>query len=401
MDKLWLDHFGFRFDPFEYEEASSDPNLNRYLIGHDAFSVAWSETPALIFSPPGGGKTALRIYTSRACWTGAGGYQPFPIHYHLPHYFENSNFSTLDDHLQKIVHSSAIALFLAFCYYPLIFLRLSASLQKHLVQFISIWTPNINYYLEVLRTTNQPDIVAAQIDRSYVLHQTPDASLLKLACESFEKYLSEEKLPMSLSIQKVFEQVTTWITQDLGFRAVYVLLDGVDGFPELAKSPGFAAQSLVNLFASAPTLVQARVFIKGFLPLEIRAHLQAHLEKQWASFAQVELKWDEVMLADMIRRRVYAAVDGEFASLSAVSTVPSVQDLELELARAVYPLPREILVLVKRILFEYKERWRENPDAEKCIQSEDIEKSLVWYRTEQKPVIEVLTSIAGGYQAVA
>src|SRR5574342_11997 len=121
MEKVWLEHFGFQFDPFEHEEASSDPNLNRYLIGHTAFSVAWSETPALIFSPPGGGKTALRIYTARACWTGAGGYQPFPIHYHLPHYFEKSSFSTLDDHLQKIVYSSAIALFLAFSYYPLIY----------------------------------------------------------------------------------------------------------------------------------------------------------------------------------------------------------------------------------------------------------------------------------------
>lgn len=400
MGKLWPTHFGFRFDPFEHEEASSDPNLNRYLIGHDAFSIAWSETPSLIFSPPGGGKTALRIYTGRACWTGAEGYHPFPIHYHLPRYFEKSNFSTFEDHLQKIVHSSAIALFLAFCYYPLIFLRLPASLQKHLVQFISIWTPNLDYYLEVLRTTNQPDIVAAQIDRSYTLHQTPDASLLKLACEIFEKYLSEEKLQMGVSIQKVFEQVMTWITQDLGFRAVYVLLDGVDGFTDLATSPGFATQSLINLFASAPTLIQSHVFIKGFLPLEMRSHLQVYLKKHWSAFGQVELKWDEARLAEMIRRRVYVSVNGEFASLSAVSTIPSAQDLELELARAVYPLPREILVLVKRILFEYEERWQKNPQAEKRIRAEDIEKGLVWYRTEQAPVIEALTSIAGGNQAV-
>ncbi len=396
MEKLWLNHFGFRFDPFEHVEASAEPNLNRYLIGHEAFSIAWSETPALVFSPPGGGKTALRIYTSRACWTGGGGYQPFPIHYHLPHYFKNSNFSTLEEHLQKIVHSAANALFFAFAYYPLIFLRTSDSLQLHFVQFISTWIPNLDYYLEILRTANQPDIVAAQIDSSYILHQTPETALLKLMCESFEKYLSEEKLPVSSSIQIVFEQVMTWITRDLGFRAVYVLLDGVDGFPELAKSPGYAAQSLFNLFANAPVWTLAHIFVKGFLPLEMRVHLQERLEKQWSAFSQIELKWDEAMLADMIRRRVYAATEGEFASLNAVSALPSVQDLELELARAVNPLPREALVLVRQILFEYEKRWEENPHSGTRIQAEDIEKAIAWYRTDQAHITKELTSIAQG-----
>lgn len=50
MNKLWLNHFGFRFDPFGHGEASRDPNLNRYLIGHEAFSVAWSEAPSMIYS---------------------------------------------------------------------------------------------------------------------------------------------------------------------------------------------------------------------------------------------------------------------------------------------------------------------------------------------------------------
>lgn len=396
MEKLWLNHFGFHFDPFEHGEASLDPHLNRYLIGHDAFSAAWGETPAAIFSPPGGGKTALRIYTSRACWTGGGGYQPFPIHYHLPHYFANSNFSTLEDHLQKIVHSAAHALFLAFAYYPLLLLRAPTSLQAHLVQFIAAWVSNLDYYLSVLRENHQPDIAAAQLDRSYVLHQSPDVSLLNLVCETFEKHLGGEKLPISSSIHVVFEKVMNWITRDLGFRSVYVLLDGVDGFPELASSPGFAAQSLVQLFSKAPEWTASRIFIKGFLPLEIRPHLQKHLEKQWAALEQVELKWDAAMLADMLRRRVYTATEGAFASLSAVSALPAGQDLELELARVVNPLPREALTLVRQVLFEYETRWVNNPTAARQIQIEDIENAVAWYRSEQAHITKELASIAQG-----
>ncbi|MFZ5923376.1 MAG: hypothetical protein ACOYY3_20195 [Chloroflexota bacterium] len=395
MEKLWLAHFNFRFDPFEHIEASRDPNLNRYLIGHEAFSVAWSETPALIFSPPGGGKTALRIYTSRACWTGGGGYQPFPIHYHLPHYFNTGDFSTLEDHLEQIVHSGANALFLAFAYYPLIFVKAAPSLQRQLAQFIFTWIPKIDFYLDVLRE-GQPDDVAGQLDSSYKLHQASDSVLLPLLLDMLAKYNQEGQGPVSLSIQKVFEQMIRWITEDLGFRAVYLLLDGVDGFPELASSPGFAAQSLVQLFAKSPEWTASRIFIKGFLPQEIRAHLRERLERQWSVFSQVELKWDAAMLADMIRRRVYAATEGEFASLNAVSALPSVQDLELELARAVNPLPREALTLVRQILFEYETRWGKDQASEKRIQIQDIENALAWYRNDQAPITRDLASIVQG-----
>lgn len=395
MEKLWLDHFGFSFDPFEHIEASRDPNLNRYLIGHEAFSVAWSETPAMIYSPPGGGKTALRIYTSRACWTGGGGYQPFPIHYHLPHYFKSGDFSTLEDHLEQIVRSGAHALLLAFAYYPLIFIKSPPFLQKQLAQFIFTWIPNIDFYLDVLRE-GQPDDVAGQLDGSYKLHQASDPALLPLLLDMLTKNYKEGQAPVSLSIQKVFERMGKWITKDLGFRAVYLLLDGVDGFPELASSPGFAAESLAQLFAKAPEWTSSRTFLKGFLPQEIRAHLRERLEKQWSAFGQVDLKWDSAALAEMLRRRVYAATEGEFASLSAVSALPSGQDLELELARAVNPLPREVLTLVRQTLFEYETRWNGNPVLPKQIQIEDIENAIVWYRNEQAHITKELASIAQG-----
>ncbi len=395
MDKLWLDHFGFRFDPFEHLEASADPNLNRYLIGHEAFSAAWGETPALIFSPPGGGKTALRIYTARASWTGAGGYQPFPIHYHLPRYFEKVSFSILEEHLKQIVYSGSHALFLAFAYYPLIFLKAPSTLQKKMMQFLLNWIPNIEYYLEILRS-GQPDQVAMQLNRSYQLHQAPDTSLLSLMCETMESYLKEQASSVSLSIHHVFEQLMTWLIQDLGFRSVYLLLDGVDGFPELARIPGFAAQSLFDLFAFAPAWTAKHIQVKGFLPLEMRDHVQKRLKAEWSQFSVVELKWNETMLADTLHRRVYAAVDGEFSSLGAVSAIPTVQDLELELARSIYPLPREMLVLVNRILFEYEQRWKQYPTMTKQIRNTDIEKAVDWYRTEQAPITEMLTSIARG-----
>lgn len=395
MDNIWLDHFDFRFDPFEHDEASRDPHLNRYLIGHEAFSVAWSETPALIFSPPGGGKTALRIYTARACWTGGGGYQPFPIHYHLPHYFRDGDFATVEEHLKQIVQSAAHALFLAFAYYPLIFIKTPPVLQKQMAQLIFNWIPNIGHYLKML-AEGQVDEIAGQLDKSYKLHQASDPALLPILCNLLTQYWQEGVTPVSLSIQRVFDSLVHWLTADLGFRGVYILLDGVDGFPELASSPGFAAESLVQLFAKAPEWTALRVFLKGFLPIEIRSHLQERLKKQWTTFSQVELQWDAAALADMLRRRVYAATEGTFASLGAVSALPAGQDLELELARVVNPLPREALTLVRQVLFEYETRWQGDPTSEQRIHIEDIDKAIAWYRNDQAHITQELTSIAQG-----
>jgi len=185
------------------------------------------------------------------------------------------------------------------------------------------------------------------------------------------------------------------VLQDLGFRSVYLLIDGVDGFPELARMPGFAAQSLMNLFAQAPAWAENSIQIKGFLPIEMREHLQERLKLEWPTYSIVKLKWNEAMLAEMLQHRVYAAVGGEFGSLGAVSAIPAIQDLESELARSIYPLPREMLVLVNRVPFEYDKRLGENPKAKKQIQNTDIDKAVNWYRTEQAPITQYLASVSG------
>jgi hypothetical protein len=126
----------------------------------------------------------------------------------------------------------------------------------------------------------------------------------------------------------------------------------------------------------------------------MKDHLQNRLKAEWPAFRIVELKWNEAMLVEMLQRRVYVAVDGEFASLGKVSAITMGQELESELAQAIYPLPREMLLLVNRILFEYEMRWNENPNAKKQIQSADVDKAITWYRTEQASITKYITSIS-------
>jgi hypothetical protein len=106
----WLDGLRFRFDPFQHLEASADPNLGDYIVGHETFAVAWDNAPALIFAPAGGGKTAMRVYTARACWVGLGGSHPFPIPYTLANQATAGQPPSAAQHLREIVRAGAIAL---------------------------------------------------------------------------------------------------------------------------------------------------------------------------------------------------------------------------------------------------------------------------------------------------
>src|SRR5262249_41391223 len=103
----WLCELGLRFDPFQHQEASADPHLGDYLVGLETFAVAWDEAPAFVFAPAGGGKTAMRIYATRACWSGIGGSHPFPIPYTLSNHPITSRPPSPAEHQHMIVRAGA------------------------------------------------------------------------------------------------------------------------------------------------------------------------------------------------------------------------------------------------------------------------------------------------------
>jgi predicted dinucleotide-utilizing enzyme len=95
------------------------------------------------------------------------------------------------------------------------------------------------------------------------------------------------------------------------------------------------------------------------------------------------IRWDPAQLAEVIRRRVYVASEGAFGSLDAIAS-PALRDVETILAGAALPLPREILVLTRRVLREHVER--EGSDGK--IQEEDVRIAIEWYN-QYRPAIEI------------
>jgi hypothetical protein len=375
----WLKNLGFRYDPFQYLEASSDPHLGEYIVGHEIFAVAWDEAPAVIYAPAGGGKTTMRIYTTRACWIGLGGFHPFPIPYLFQAYSTDGQAPSWDEHARRLVQASATSLLISLSFRPEIFLALDSASRRELGRILTDSLPgSLSHYLSILRDSGKPFTLSRLLNRAYVLPNPPDHERLLDFCDAIEDSISDE-LTTSSSPDNDFERIAQLLLGPLGFRSIFVLVDGVDAFPETVSAPGVVVDWMASLLEKVPEWLKHRIFLKSFIPSEVQPLLTDRLAGNLPVIRHARLEWTSSLLAEMIHRRVFAATGGEFGSLDAVSS-PALRDVETQLAQSVIPLPREVLLLVRRVLAEYVHR---TGGSSGFIEPEDITRAKEWYQAYQ------------------
>ena len=139
-------------------------------------------------------------------------------------------------------------------------------------------------------------------------------------------------------------------------KSFHVFVDGLDGFIETADQRSLI-QWIAPLFDVAEAWALKQVYLKFFLPLALFDFpvIMAHAKIQTAA-----LTWDNGLLAEVIRRRLYVASSGAYDSLDALST-PDLRNIELRIARqlpAEQKTPRQII----RATGELLERASHNPD---------------------------------------
>ncbi|MEM3646840.1 MAG: hypothetical protein QW334_01660, partial [Thermofilum sp.] len=163
----------------------------------------------------------------------------------------------------------------------------------------------------------------------------------------------------------------------LTFPSIYVLVDGLDGAPETIADPSAIARFLEPLFRWSEEWAEERVFLKAFLPAEARPLLEGRFPNVFASAHTIH--WTPDLLAEVIRRRVYVATEGSFGSLDALAS-PALRDIETLLAKTVIPIPREMLVLTRRVLEEHVQLAGYNS----LIGEEEVEKAIQWYLSNSR-----------------
>ncbi len=368
-----LSSLGFAFNPFERLEASNDPYISGYLIGHDMFSVAWETAPAALFAPPGGGKTAMRIYTLRACWKSESKYRKFPISYDLPFFANLSELASLEAHQTAIAAAAATDVLLACAYRPDLYLSLTVPKRLNLLSLLRVALPvSLEYILSILAESGDVGQLSDYLDRTYRLPDPPPpeaaAGLGKVMLQDLEDAAGD-----LWSGPAQFEALLDFIREDLRFESTLLLLDGVDGGNLPPGDVQAQFDVIAPLLSQASVWAKANVFLKAFLPADLEVHLAAQARDFYRQSLRAQIQWDVPKLAEILRRRVYVASQGRFGSLDALSS-PALRHVETLIAERARPLPREAIMLANLVLQCYLAR-------EGYLEPEDIQKAEQQYLT--------------------
>lgn len=360
----WIDQVGFVFNPFEYLEASGDPNLAKFLIDYEEEGKAGGiaskiatltsqDTAAVVFAPPGGGKTALRIYVMRACWQRMGRSHPFPIPYVLPWAAPDGRAVSFQQHLRWITQAGASALLVGFAYRPERFLSLDLEQRARAAQLINenlSAGPRLETLLEILQHSDSPLEMIRHLGWPDIITDPPPASLRQQFAIEMLKAMQAERVPLPQNGEDSFEAFRQFILGPLGFRSIFLLVDGVDAFPETTNDTAQASSLILPLLESITQFAERSVFLKAFIPASTADHLLRLLPALEQQAQLVELCWTQNLLADMVRRRVYVASSGAMGSLDALCG-PSLRNVENRLAESLTVLlPREMLLLSEKLM---------------------------------------------------
>jgi hypothetical protein len=376
----WLRELGLRFDPFSSLDAAADPRLSEYLVGHQVFSQVWGDWISWLFAPPGGGKTALRVRTTQACWIGQETNRPFPIPYTPPFLSWGHASPSLDDHLTALARSGATALLLSLAYRPHWFFRLDEKARRNVRDVLDWNLPgSLSVYLDHCRQSRSLQLLRESLGTNLMLPDPPDAATLLRWCETLDEASDGASGPPA---KARWDAVCRLLLRTLDFRSVYILIDGLDAAPETVSNAEAAAGCLAPVMPLVSDWADQRIFVKGFLPLEMQDVLPERFTSAFVRAKVAKMRWEPPLLAEVVRRRVYVASEGAFGSLDAIAS-PGLQDVETILAESSLPLPREMLVLTRRMLQEHI--WRDE-NGER-IQEKDLKLAIEWYDNHRPAMV--------------
>jgi hypothetical protein len=268
---------------------------------------------------------------------------------------------------------------LVLAYRPERFLRLDDLVRQKLA-----FTLQATLRRELLRDLRQlgrtGDLAAwhKRLDRHFPHLEQPSPQALQHLCADLIAIL-EQPGGQAWTPPDALNSLFNLAREALHFRAVYVMVDGLDATESTVTQPDLAAQWLDALLEKAPNWRKQGVVLKCFLPAEIAHSVDKRIVKKRLAhsvFTTARLEWSPALLAELIRSRMFVASEGRLQSLSALFD-ESLLDVDELLAGAARPLPRDVIQLTQRVLVQARQRLEGHVGL---LSRVDVEDALAWYR---------------------
>ncbi|MCL4830898.1 MAG: hypothetical protein KJZ86_00620 [Caldilineaceae bacterium] len=353
QNRFLLQRLGFFIDPFQHLEASSDPHLGHYVVGLAQSRIARAEQPALIYAPAGGGKTAMRLHVLRSCWAGLAGIHPLPVTC-IPQRKDVEDGLTDDAFWSYLGRSTAVSLLLGLSYRPERFLALEYADGEELIALWQALLPGpYARYWRILSDHLDPIPLVNRFDLTYQLPDKPDPSQLGYFCHRLH---SSPRHPRLGRPQELWQTLHEIVLHRLGFGSIFLLLDGIDGFPTTFHRPRLAEKWLHPFIDRVDELAAHRVYVKAFLADEMCSLIEDDICPP-VSVLRSRLEWTPELLAEMLHKRIEYASQGRIGSLDA-HCGPGLRAIEEELVRRMEskPWPRRLLRYTRQVLAQWTMR---------------------------------------------
>lgn len=375
-DKIddWLKSFGFNFDPFRILNAGEDNQLHKYLVSHETFEALQADKVSFVLAPVGGGKTSFRVRLLRACRMGEDGRRLFPIVYtDFESLLADQAKISFSQHQRAILRSAAYELLFWLAYHPDEFMALSqndkqitrALLEQNLPAFAH-QLAKISSPADLIKLTQNHDITAQWPD-------PPDEKLLQQFVNTLKNTAKPTDAPPN-----TLAGWARFLIKSLHVEAVYLLVDGLDSYPETKDNPDLVFSILSPLLEGASEWAKQGLYLKAFLPAELEALLKEQYPELASPESLLTIEWNSRRLSELIDRRLEAAAQRAPASLDMLA-YPGIRRASQFIAQQVSPFPRDVIALVERL---FAEHVRQTPEPGSKFTRADIEAARKWYLLE-------------------
>ncbi len=362
----WLKGLGFSVgNPFASVEAEQERELlPRFFVDVPGIGEIEGAKSIVVFAPRGGGKTALRIMLADKTAPRDGSKTVFSV--------EFTDFDNLLRHHQQGTLDSNVgarALLEAGAETLLLFVLneryedIPDTAKIDLSQFLRAYAPFLLTPQALLKQLNQlsPDISLAKMKVTWKefarLVEDGELSQLiqKVSSEANVQLLADlndfamEKTAVSPSPVRQMEAFYA-LCQELGFTAVFFLIDRVDELPDTADNPEIQADLLAPFLGHLPLLEMKGVALKFFLPEMARPGLES---KGWLRLDRVRIKaarlgWNRNRLLKLLNQRMGVFSQQQITDLAQICQGKVVvEEIEQWVETAVSP--RQLLLTMQKL----------------------------------------------------
>ncbi len=339
----WWKHYGWRFNPFVHLDAARDPHLLEYLVWPEQVDLQ-ARGSAVVLAPPGGGKTALRVALTQYALQTYGAVAPVLVVPEEPSTHPEALWKALVRGVARRTFWQALQFFGILPWHE----------DPTVVALLTrLWRHHLGWPWGVLVTW----LHQGRWDwLDFALGPAPPRKRYGvadfLASITPRRDADERPAPTSDALHTLLHEGLVLLRERLGARQVWILLDGLDGFPE-TQSLEALAPALEPIFERSEAWSAQGIYVKAFLPRTApRATQLLPLASGSSSIAVVELHWSRAMLIRMLQARIRAASQGLMDSLDPLAH-PDLRPVEVCLVERLPEekvLPREAILRVHLLL---------------------------------------------------